>query len=244
MEELIRLQEIIKIIKKRILLIITFTVISIGIAAAVSFYLLTPMYQAQTQILVNQKSNSEETYSWSQMETDLQLIKTYNVIITTPAILSKVIENLEINIMPEVLKNQISISHENESKVVNIIVEDQSPEQAVEISNTVAEVFKEEIPKLMNVDNINILTVAKLSGNPTPVKPNKMLNMAIAAVIGLMVGIGLVFLLEFLDTTIKSEKDIEEQYGLPVIGVVGFIDEKKEKKISLKSRRVRRNENV
>ncbi|ATP39445.1 capsular biosynthesis protein [Solibacillus sp. R5-41] len=238
MEERISLLEIAKIIKKRLVLIVILTVISVGIAAGISFYVLTPIYEAQTQILVNQKSNSEEAYSWSQMETDLQLINTYNVIITSPVILNKVIEKQGINILPETLKEQITLTNESNSKVINIIVEDSSSQQAVEISNTVAEVFKEEIPKLMNVDNINILSVAKLSENPTPVKPNKMRNIAIAAVIGLMLGIGLAFLFEFLDTTIKNEKDIEDIVGLPVMGVVGLIA--KEKK-SLLLRRVRRN---
>ena len=62
---------------------------------------------------------------------------------------------------------------ETGSKVVYIGVTDPNPEQAVTIANKIAEVFKEEIPLLLNVDNINILSVAKLSENPTPVSPNK-----------------------------------------------------------------------
>ena len=80
MEESISLQEVAKIIRKRLLLIIILTVISVGIATGISFYVLTPIYQAQTQILVNQNSNPEEAYSWNSTETDLKLINTYNVI--------------------------------------------------------------------------------------------------------------------------------------------------------------------
>lgn len=219
-------------------------VISVGISAGISFYVLTPIYQAQTQILVNQNSNPEEAYSWNSTETDLRLINTYNVIITSPVILTPVIEELELDVTPGQLMSQISVSNESGSKVVNISVLDAIPLQAVEISNTVAEVFKKQIPKLMSVDNITILSAAKLSDTPSPVKPNKRLNIAIAAVIGLMLGVGIAFLMELLDTTIKNEKDIEEILGLPVIGVVGSIVEEKEKRSSLISRRARRNYNV
>lgn len=240
MEETITLQEIIKILRKRLLLIISLTLVAVGVAAVISFYILTPVYEAQTQILVNQNSNSQEVYSWQSTETDLQLINTYNVIIKSPAILNKVIEELELDLTPEQLTEKVTVTNESDSKVVNIIVEDKQPKQSVEIANTIADVFKEEIPKLMSVDNINILSKAKLSENPNPVKPNEKLNMVIAAVIGVMAGVGLAFLLEVLDTTIKSEKDIEEIIQLPIMGLVSSIPQDKFIS-SIPSRKARRN---
>lgn len=244
MEETISLQEILKIIKKRLFLIITLTIVVVSIAIVLSFYILTPIYQTQTQILVNQKGSSEEVYSWTQMETDLQLINTYNDIIKSPVILNKVIEELKLDTTHEQLINQITFSRGSESKVLKIVVQDPDPEQAANIANVTAEVFKEEIPSLMNVDNINILAPAKVSENPIPVKPNKMLNIAMGAVIGIMLGIGLAFLLEILDTTIKDEKDVEEILGIPIMGIVGSIPLEKVKKSSAKSHKVRGNQDA
>lgn len=240
MEETLSLQEIAKILKKRLWLVIFFTFISIGISAGISFYALTPIYQAQTQILVNQNNSSESVYSWQTTETDLRLINTYNVIITSPVILTPVIEALNLNLTPAQLTQQISITNENDSKVVTINVENSNPSKAVEISNKVAEVFKEKIPQLMSVDNISILSVAKLNDNPSPVKPNKMLNITIAGIIGLMLGVGLAFLLELLDTSIKSEQDVEDYLGLPVIGIVDLIKEEKQNRFSFNPRKARR----
>ncbi|RKQ15433.1 YveK family protein [Ureibacillus endophyticus] len=225
MEESISLIEILKIIQKRLFLILSLVFVCSVISAIISYYVLPPIYEAETQILVNQKNSGQE-YGWSQLETDLQLIDTYNVIIRSPVILTKVIEKLNLDTTPESLARQINVSNADNSKVVNIRVEDESPLKSVEIANTVAEVFKEEIPSLMNVDNISILSVAKLSENPSPVKPNKLINVAIAAIIGLMLGVGLAFLLAFLDTTIKTEQDIEEILALPIMGIVKSISEK------------------
>lgn len=220
------------------------TMICTGISVGITFYVLTPIYQAQTQILVNQNSNSVEANSWQSTEIDLRLINTYNEIITSPVILSPVIEKLKLDTTPEQLMEQIFVSSKSESKVVNISVDDPEPLRAVEIANTVAEVFKEQIPKLMSVDNITILSAAKQSDSPRPLKPNKKLNIAIGIVMGLMIGVGLALVLEFLDTTIKSEEDIETVLHLPVMGVVGIIPEEKVKKTSLFSQKVRRNKNV
>ncbi|MEC0304543.1 capsular biosynthesis protein, partial [Terribacillus saccharophilus] len=48
---------------------------------------------------------------------------------------------------------------------------------------------------------------------------------AIAIVLGALVGIGLVFLLEYLDNTIKTEADVEKRIGIPVIGVISHMTE-------------------
>jgi len=228
------LQEILKIIKKRLWLITCVTIVGLGIAVTLSFYFIAPIYQAQTEILVNQKVTTQEGL-WGVNEVDLQLINTYNGIITSSALLNKVIDELELNISTEDLIDKMEVTNENNSKIVNIIVEDEDHQQAVKIANTVSEIFKEEIPSLMNVDNINILSAAKLSENPSPVKPNKPLNIAIGAIIGLMLGIGLAFLLEILDSTIKDEKDIEEILGIPIMGLVGSIPLEKEKKAATNS---------
>lgn len=240
MEETISLQDLFKTLRKRLVHIVSLTIIGALIAGIISFFLLTPIYQASTQILVNKNENEQQQQSFQtqEIQTNLQLINTYNVIIKSPAILSKVIENLDLNLTPSQLTEKITVASQNDSQVVNVTVEDENPAIAVEIANTTAEVFKEDIEVLMGYDNVHILSPAFLGENPTPVKPNKMLNTAIGAVLGLMIGLGLAFLLEYLDTTIKSEEDVEEILDLPIIGLVSPIpDEQPTTDISRTGRR-------
>ena len=242
LETTINLQDLLTTIKKHWFLVFSFTVIASVAATIISYYVLTPIYQAETQILVNQKSTNIEQYQWVQNnEADLRLINTYNVIVTSPIILLKVIEKLELDQTPGSLAEQITVTSANNSQVVNLVVMDKQASKAVEISNMLAEVFEKEIPILMNVDNIKVLSVAKLIDNPTPVKPNKLLNITSASVIGLMLGTILALLLEFLNTRFKSEQELEDILGLPIIGLVGAFDLQKKRKKSKKLGRVRGN---
>jgi len=226
MEETISLQELFKTLKKRLALIISAIIVAVTIAGVVSYLFLTPIYEASTQILVTTQKSEQQQFDSQDIQTNLQLINTYNVIIKTPVILSKVIENLDLDTTPAGLSSKITVTSAQNSQVLNISVQDPEPFVAVDIANTTAEVFQEEIKKLMKVDNVNILSPAVQSENPSPVKPDPVLNMAIAAVIGLMIGVGIAFLLEYLDTTVKSEQDMEELLGLPILGLVSPISDK------------------
>jgi len=226
MEETISLQELFKTLKKRLGLIALITLLAITISGVVSFLILTPIYQTSTQILINQTKQDENQFNTQNIQTDLQLINTYNVIIKSAVILTEVIDELDLDRSIDTLYAQIKVSSEQNSQVVNVTVEDPDPKMAVLIANTLAKTFENKIVDLMNVDNVNILAAATLPENPSPINPNPKLNMAIAMVIGLMLGVGVAFLLEYLDTTIKTEQDIEELLGLPILGLISPIPDK------------------
>lgn len=223
MEE-ISLIEIFQTLKKRIWLIISITGVAAVLSAIISFFVLTPIYQSSTQILVNQSHNEQALYNVNDIRTNIELINTYNVIIKSPAILDKVIEELEMDRSFDQLNSQINVASQNDSQVVSITVQDPNPTLAAEIANTTATVFQREIVKIMNVNNVSILAKAVVGENPSPIKPQPLLNIAIAIVVGLMIGVGLSFLLEYLDNTIKSEQDIGRILDIPVLGTVTVIN--------------------
>ncbi|MFZ7942489.1 YveK family protein [Neobacillus sp. 19] len=234
MEETISLKELLETLKKRLLLIVSITVIAALVSGIISFYFLTPIYQASTQILVNQTKSDQTMYNPGELQTNLQLINTYNVIITSPAILDIVSKDLDLGMTASELKGKITVGSEKDSQVVNLSVQDPDADLAAKIANKTAEVFQSEISKIMNVDNVSILAKADVSENPSPIKPRPLLNVAIAIVVGLMAGVGLAFLLEYFNNTIKNEQDIEKILGLPILGVIATIDDQKIEELKLR----------
>jgi capsular polysaccharide biosynthesis protein len=226
MEETISIKDIFKTLKKRWKLIMLLTLIAALISGSISYFLLTPVYQSSTQILVNQKQ-SENQLDSIQIKSNIDMINTYSVIIKSPAILEKVIDELELNQSVDQLSQKITINSQQNSQVFSLTVQDSNPAKAVEIANTVSSIFQKEIKDIMKVDNVSILAKAEVKENPTPVKPNPLLNIAIAVVVGLMAGIGLAFLLEYLDNTIKDEDDIERLLDLPLLGSIQKISQQK-----------------
>ncbi|WP_147534475.1 YveK family protein [Bacillus marasmi] len=241
MEETISLKELFQTLRKRLGLIAVITITAVLISGIVSYFYLTPIYQSSTQLLVNQTKNEQAVYSPSEVQTNLQLINTYNVIIKSPAILDLVAGTIGNDMSASQLSSKITVGSEKDSQVVNISVQDPDPAMAAKIANTVAGVFQKEIVNIMNVDNVSILAKASVPENPSPVKPNPELNIAIALVVGLMAGVGIAFLLEYLDNTIKTEQDIEKILEMPVLGVITTIEEEE---LKVASHRARKNHKV
>lgn len=227
MEETISLKEIAEVIKKRLLLIITFVIGAALVAAIISYFVLTPTYENSSQFLVNQSSSQDANtqVNSTDIRTNVELINTYNVIIKSPAILDDVAKELNLNMTSSQLSNKIQVASAEQSQVVTVTATDTDPARATEIANTTVEIFQKKIPDIMKVDNVTILSKAELSANPSPVAPNPMLNIAIAVVLGAMVGVGIAFLLEYLDNTIKSEQDIEKKLQVPMLGSISHIED-------------------
>jgi capsular polysaccharide biosynthesis protein len=239
MEETISLRELMDTLKKRMKLILLITLTAIIVSGGVSFFLLTPIYQSSTQLLVNQSKSEQPAYNPGEIQTNLQLINTYNVIMKSPAILEKVISDLNLKMTASELNGKLTVASEKDSQVINLSVQDTDPYKAAKIANKTAEVFQNEIVKIMNVDNVSILAKAEVGEEQSPIKPKPLLNVAIAMVVGLMIGVGLAFLLEFLDNTIKTEQEVEKLLELPVLGSITRISDKEEKESSRSQRNAR-----
>lgn len=220
MEETISISDMFNILKKRWKLIVLLTCVAALISGAITYFVLKPVYQASTQILVNQK-DSKNPLDVGQVQTNLDLINTYSVIIKSPAILDKVKENFDLS------QSVIEINSQDDSQVFSLTVKDRNATNAVKNANAVSETFQKEIPNIMNIDNVSILAKAV---NAIPVKANPLLNIVIALVIGLMAGIGLSFLLEYMDNTIKDDQDVEAHLGLPVLGMIQKFSKTHEKR--------------
>lgn len=223
MEDSISLRDILALMKKRWLSIIALGVLAMGISAVVSFFFMTPIYQASTQILVSRTAADTLTQqSGARFNEDGEYVETYSVIMKSPYILNQVIEELDLKTTFKELNQNVKVTQEGESQVVTVKVEHEDASQTVIVTNEIANVFQREITQLMGIENVTVLSAAELQKNPIPVKPNPIINIAAGLIVGLVAGVGLALLLDYFDQTIKTEQDVES-LGFTILGTVGDI---------------------
>lgn len=214
------LREMIYIIRRRLWFIILVTILAVGSSGVISFFVLEPIYKASTTIMVGKPANYIEGNQLQIQDLNLnqRLARTYGEIVKSRRVSEDVISQLKLNLTPQQLKNKTSVDLVKDTEFITISVTDTDPELAAIMANKIAEVFRDRVMDIMKVDNVQVLDDAIV---PTShIKPRPGLNMAIAGVLGMMVSIFVVFLLEYLDSTIKTPGDIEKYLGLNVIGTI------------------------
>lgn len=212
------LEELLVLLKNNIKVISITTILITIVVAIYTFFFITPMYQSSTDIFVTQTSEENISVSQQDINTSISLINTYGDIIKKDFILEPVIEELDLPMSTGTLRENLNVQTSGDSQVFSIVVQDENPYQAADIANTTTEIFQEKIYDIMNVDNVTILTAG--TPNTNPASPNKPINIAVGVLLGLMVGVGIVFLRELTDKRIKTERFITEQLGITVLGSV------------------------
>ena len=229
MEEVVSLQEITLVLKKRMLLIFSMMILGVVALAGVTFFLITPKYETDTQLVVQ---SNQETLTNANLQSDLtgnvMMVNTYKDLIKSDVVLDQVSLQLTkengIQYTSNELNKMISVTQSQNSQMFSIRVISINAKEAMEIANKTAMIFKEKAVEILKVDKVSIISPAKLQ--TTPVSPNKKLNLLIGAVIGLILGVMIVFLLEFLDKTVKDTKFIENELELPILGEISVLSNK------------------
>lgn len=214
----IDLREIFHMLQKRWVLITGITVSALIISATVSFFVLTPQYETGTTLMVNYKTTDSSLMNYTDLQMSQKLVATYSEIVKSERIADIVINQLDLEMTANQLNKKISVSQVGTTEILKITVKDEDPQLAALMANTISQVFQQEINDMMDVENVSTIDIAKVPEDPT--SPNKKMNIAIAGVLGLMLGVGLVFVLEFLDRTYKTPTDVERHLGLPLIGAI------------------------
>ena len=223
MEQELDLYAIWRIFVKRWRIIVLVPILAVVVTALVCIIFITPQYSASTSLIVMKRTDYSQIVV-QDIQVSRQLVMTYREIAQSPRVLEKVIQKANLPYNYSTLREKVEVTPVRDTEVFEISATDPSPRMAALIANQVAAVFMEEVLDIMKVENVSVLHAA--SEPEKPVSPRISLSLAVALVVGLMAAVGLAFLLEHLDNTIKTPEEVQNYLELPVLGVIPYIEER------------------
>jgi len=232
-EYVISFQEVLRVIRRRLWLIVLVTAMLIGLVWGWSLAQ-TPTYQAQTKVLVGQEPgavNSPQANVWGP---DLlnQLTQTLVEGVKSRPLAEDALNELDWQMDPDGFVENLSAEQVGKTQFITITYSDPSPDRAQQAANAVGDVFPGWVSEI-NPSSINIYaTVVEEAEVPSaPVSPNVGRNILVSLMAGLLLGTGLAFVLEYFNNTWRSPEEVERVSGQPVFGVIPELEVSKGEKM-------------
>lgn len=215
------LKDLLQVIWRRLWMIgLTITVV---VGTTIGYSLTqTPLYEASIKLLVGQAQRDENDQLSSEVQGLQLLTETMAEAVSTRPVAEAVIQELNLRISQEdFLEENLSVEQVGTTTFIEVSYEDPNPERAQQVANTIGEVFSRRVSEVSPSANAITATVWERAAVPDdPVSPNILLNMLVALVTGTMLGVGLAFLLEYLDDSWRSPEEVEQISGVPTFGVI------------------------
>ena len=213
----IDLLELLRYLKKRIIVIIAACLVCTVVGFLGTKLFITLEYTTNTRMYVLNRSN-ENNMVTSDFQIATYVMNDYKALITGQNVTKEVIRQLDLNMTPEALSAKIKVTSVENTRVLQINITDKDPQKAADIANTVREVASMQIKQIMDVDAVKIVYEAEVPKVPSG--PNATKNAALAGILGLVLVAGVYIVIFLLDDTIRTEEDVARYLGLGTLGVI------------------------
>lgn len=216
--ETIDLKELFEYYKSKFGIVILFAALVGILGCLYGLFIQKPMYKSSTSIVLISEAKDNSQLTYNDVSVNQNLVSTYSEIVKSKRVLGQVINNLNLNYTYGALSNNIEVSSVTGTQIIKITVTDENSKTAMKVANEIGKVFAKEIPELYNISNVNILDTAEQPSSAYNVNITK--QSAISLLAGLVLGLGVVFVMYYFDRSVKNASQIEDKLKLPVLATV------------------------
>ena len=225
----IDLAELLRVLLHRWWLIALAAIFGFGMAAGITKYAITPMYQSKAMLYILTKTTSVTSITDLQIGT--AITRDFEIIATSKPVIDKAIESIkkdeDISMTRKEMKDMLTIVNQEDTRILEIRAEHENPEYACIVANAVAEATAERMAEIMKSDPPT--TVEKAEVELAPVSPSMIKNAIIGFMLGTILMGGILTIQFMLNDNIKTDEDIRRYLGEVTLAIIPEV-KKKEKK--------------
>ena len=177
-------------------------------------------YQGYMTVFIGRDVNAMEYYSEAELESYNNLIGAFSEFIKRGEIAEQILKKHKIDTPAGAVKNSLAFSIQGNSPTVAISYYSGVNEEIEDILEAISSEFSDQIKKIM--PDINPVVLAEPS--VATIYPNKKKLPVISCVVGLIIGIGVILVLDYFDDKIRSSKRLKEVLPVPVLGEIPSYD--------------------
>lgn len=188
----------------------------------VTFFFITPQYQATAKFYVNNSALSQggasEGLTSGDLTTSRNLVDSYIVILKTRETLNDVMDYAGVNHSCETLQGMIEASAVDNTEIFQVTVTSEDPREAERIANAIVCILPKRISAIVEGTCAKVVETAVIPGRPS--SPSYVKNTLAGFLLGFALTMGGIVVREVFDTTIRTVEDISRSCTYPVLTTV------------------------
>ena len=214
--------------KNIVLIVLSFLLIS----SIYNIFFTNKEYEANVKIFIGKQKfkNITETYNNEEINLYQRLITTYSEVIKSKKLINESIKGSKMNYLQDKYKNinydllmeNLTVNPIANTQIIEIKYKSLNPQQSYDLLYSITENLISYSKELY--PNVNITVLEQVHVNLKPLMNKKLTIIGLGLMLGLIVGIGGIIGVMYLNNTYKNQKSLEEEIGLTVIGVIPKID--------------------
>ena len=214
--------------KNVVLIVLSFLLIS----SIYNIFFINKEYEANVKIFIGKQKfkNITETYNNEEINLYQRLITTYSEVIKSKKLINESIKGSKMNYLQDKYKNinydllmeNLTVNPIANTQIIEIKYKSLNPQQSYDLLYSITENLISYSKELY--PNVNITILEQVHVNLKPLMNKKLTIIGLGLMLGLIVGIGGIIGVMYLNNTYKNQKSLEEEIGLTVIGVIPKID--------------------
>lgn len=218
----------------RIVLRKWFIVVIAGFVAAVigfiySSYYITPLYKANSTMLVDLRNSVHEDLSSEQINVAEKYVSTFAYIMKTNTVLQPVIDDIGLKESVSSLASKIHIFTVEETLLIRVSINHPDPNLAVKIVKSIGQNASEIINQRITSGYITEIEAPSVTTNP--ITPNIPKYTVTAAVLGVALAVFVIVAFALFNNKIKSVEELQDAVDLPLLGVIPTLQKRNNKGI-------------
>lgn len=222
---IITLKDLWEIFVQRLWVLILTAAVAAGGMFTINRLTFTPAYSSTATLYILRQDNNTATSSDSDFSLALKVVNDCDYLLKSHSVLDEVIRTLDLEIDYEKLSRSVSISNPDNTRILEVTVENNSPESAKRIVDTLCEVGQEKITEAMGFQQVNLYEYGTI--DPEPCNVTGITKFILVGMIAAILAYSVFLVIFLLDDRIRTEEDIERYLGLSILGDIPSADDKK-----------------
>jgi receptor protein-tyrosine kinase len=202
-------------------------------ALAYSF-VITPQYEASTRLFVSTTSDGTNSQTYDGGLFAERRVLSYTELLMGEILAQRTIDKLGLDMSADELQEEVEATAPTGTVLIDVVVLDSSPVRARDIANTLADEFvvmaaELETPELGAAPNARVIVQQRAEIPDNPVNEKTLRTLAVATVMGALIGIVLALFRDRINDSVRSPEDLEKATGVGLLAEIPFDGLRREK---------------